>query len=88
MHTNNLFVNDGSDGQTVEAIRKSLPEFDVVTTLAFIVKSIDTVDARTFMVATEDEKVFRVLDLISQQQANGLQRLLATIDIVTEEEVI
>lgn len=31
MHREYLFVNDGCDRQAVEAIGKSLPEFDVVS---------------------------------------------------------
>ena len=30
MHSENLLIDDGSNGQAVEAIRKCLPEFDVV----------------------------------------------------------
>lgn len=40
------------------------------------------------MVAAQDEEVFRILDLVCQQQADGLQRLLASIDVVSEEEVV
>ena len=34
VHGENLLVNDGSDGKTVEAIGKSLPQLDVITSLA------------------------------------------------------
>lgn len=40
------------------------------------------------MVAAQQEKVLRILDLVGQQQADGLQRLLAPIDVVAEEQVI
>ena len=40
------------------------------------------------MVATQDEEVLGVLDLVGQEQANSLQRLLATVDVVSKEEVI
>ena len=40
------------------------------------------------MVTTENEEVLRVLDLVCEEQADCLQRLLATIDVVTEEEVV
>lgn len=36
------------------------------------------------MVAPEDEKVLRVLDLVGQQQADGLQALLAAVHIIAE----
>jgi hypothetical protein len=34
VHTENLFVNNGGDGEAVEAVCKGLPELYVVTTLA------------------------------------------------------
>lgn len=40
------------------------------------------------MVSSQDEKVFRVLDFIRQQQADSFKGLLASVDIVTEEEII
>ena len=40
------------------------------------------------MIATEDEKVFWVFDLVGQEQANRFQTLLASIDVVPQEQVI
>jgi len=40
------------------------------------------------VVAAEDEEVLRVLDLVCEKETDGLQRLLASIDVVTEEEVV
>jgi putative aminopeptidase FrvX len=40
------------------------------------------------VVATQNEEVFGVLDLVSEQEADSLERLLATVDVVTEEEVV
>ena len=40
------------------------------------------------MVSSKYEEVFRVLDLVGEKQAYCFQRLLAPIDIITEEEVI
>jgi hypothetical protein len=88
MHGEDLLVDDSSDGKAVEAIGKSLPQLDVVATLALVVKSIDTVDRGALVVTSEDEEVFGVLDLVGEEQADGLKRLLASIDVVTEEEVV
>lgn len=88
MHCKDLFVNDGCNWQAIEAIRKGLPEFDVVATFAFIVESIDPVNAGTLVVSTKNEKVFWVLDLVREQQTDGLERLLASIHIVSQKEVI
>lgn len=40
------------------------------------------------MVAAKDEKVFRVLDLVCEEKTNRLERLFASIDIVTKKEVV
>jgi hypothetical protein len=88
VHGEDLLVDDSGDGKAVEAVGESLPELDVVTTLALIVEAVNTVDRSALVVATEDEEVLRVLDLVSQQEADGLERLLATVDVVTKEEVV
>lgn len=56
--------------------------------LTLIVEAIDAVDAGTLVVPTEQEEVLRVLDLIGQQQADGLQRLLAPVHVVPQEQVV
>jgi hypothetical protein len=40
------------------------------------------------VITTQDEKVFGVLDLVRQKEANGFQRLLAAIYVVAQEEII
>jgi len=40
------------------------------------------------VVAAEDKEVLGVLDLVRQQQADGLERLLASVDVVAEKEVV
>lgn len=88
MHGKDLLVDNGGNGQAVEAIGKSLPELDVVATLALIVESVDTVDRGAFVVTAENEEVFGIFDLVRKQQADGLEGLLATVDVVTKEEVV
>lgn len=88
MHGEDLLVDNGGNRQAVEAVGEGLPELDVVATLALIVESVDTVDRGTFVVTAENEEVFGVFDLVRKQQADGLERLLATVDIVTKEEVV
>ena len=88
VHGEDLLVDNGGNGQAVEAIGKSLPELDVVATLALIVKSVDTVDRGAFVVTAENEEVFGIFDLVRKQQADGLEGLLATVDVVTKEEVV
>lgn len=88
VHGENLLVNDGRNGQAVEAVGEGLPQLDVVSALALVVETIDTVDGGTLVVATEDEEVLRVFDLVGEKQADGFEGLLATVDVVTEEKVV
>lgn len=88
MHGEDLLVNDGGDGQAVEAVGERLPQLDVVTALALVIEAVDTVDGRALVVAAQDEEVLGVLDLVGEEQTNGLERLLATVYVVAQEEVV
>jgi hypothetical protein len=88
VHGEDLLIDDSRNGETVEAVRESLPQLNVVPPLALIVETIDTVDGGALVVTTENEEVLGVLDLVSQKEADGLQRLLATVNVVTQEQVV
>lgn len=64
MHGEDLFVDDGGDGQTVEAVGKRLPQLDIVSSFTFVVKPVDSVDRGTLVVSSQDEKVLGVFDLV------------------------
>jgi hypothetical protein len=66
VHGEDLLVNDGGNGQAVEAVGKCLPELDVVTTLALVVEAINAVDGCAFVVTPQDEEVLGVLDLVGE----------------------
>lgn len=51
--------------------------------LTFIKKAVNSIDGGTLMVAAEKEEVLWVLDLVGQQEADGLQGLLASVHIVS-----
>lgn len=40
------------------------------------------------MIATQNEEVLGILDLVCQEKADGLERLFATVDVVTKEQVV
>lgn len=73
MHGEDLLVDDSSNGEAVEAVGERLPQLNVVATLALVVESIDTVNRCALVVATENEKVLGVLDLVREQEADGLE---------------
>lgn len=72
MHCEDLLVNNRGNRQAIEAVRKCLPKLDVVSSLAFIVKAVDSVDRGTFVISSQDEEIFWVLDLVRKEQADGL----------------
>ena len=67
MHRKDLLIDDSGDRQAVEAVRKCLPQLDVVASLAFVVEPVDAVDRCALMVAAENEEVLRVFDLVRKQ---------------------
>ncbi len=42
----------------------------------------------TLMVTSQEEEILRIFNLVTQQQQDRLQRLLAAIYVITQEEVI
>ena len=40
------------------------------------------------MISSEEEEVFRVLDLVGQQQADCLYGFLPPVDVVAQEEIV
>jgi len=88
VHAENFLVDESSNRQAVEDVAEHAPESDGVSTLALVVKAIYTIDLGALMVSAEHEEVLRVLNLVAHQQANGFNRLLSTIDVVTKEQVV
>jgi hypothetical protein len=56
--------------------------------ITFVVEAVYTIDAGALVIAAEDEKVFRVLDLVCEQETDRLQALLAPVHVVAKEKVI
>lgn len=73
MHGEDLLVNDSRNWQAIEAVGEGLPQLDVVSSLALVIEAIDAVDRCAFVVATEDEEVLWIFDLVCEEQADGLQ---------------
>ena len=85
MHGEDLLIDNGGNGQAVEAIGKSLPKLDVVPPFALIVEAVDSVNRGALVVSTKDEEVFGVFDLVCEEKTDSFERLLATIHVVSEE---
>ena len=82
MDAKDLLVDDGRKGEDIEDVLELLPHLDIVPPLALVVEAVDAVDRRALVVAAQQEEVFRVLDLVRKQQADDLEAVLATVDVV------
>ena len=71
MHAQNFVVDNGCDRQTIKTISEDFPQLNCMAALTFIVKPIDAVNGRTLMITSQKEKVFWVLDFVSQKKAHG-----------------
>ena len=40
------------------------------------------------MIATKNKEIFRILDLVRKKQADGLERLFTSINIVAKEQIV
>ena len=88
MDAEDLVIDDGGDREAVEAVDELLPKLERVAPLALVVEAVDAVDGPALVVATQQEEVLGILDLVSQQQADDLEVLLAAVHVVAEEEVV
>lgn len=88
MHGEDLLVDDSGDRKAIEAVGERLPQLDVVSALTLVVETVDAVDRGAFMVTSQDEEILGVLDLVCEEQADGLEGLLAAINVVAQEEVV
>lgn len=49
---------------------------------------INSIYTGALMVSTQQEEVLWIFDFVREQEADGLEWLLATIDIVAQEQVV
>jgi hypothetical protein len=64
VHAEDLFVYDGRNWQAVEAVSEGLPQLNIVPPLALVVESIYSVNRCALMIASQNEKVLRILNFI------------------------
>lgn len=70
MHAEYLVIHARTDGVLVEQVSEHLPQFNIKPAFALIIKPLDAVDGRTFMVPTQHEEVVGLLDLVGHEQAD------------------
>jgi short-subunit dehydrogenase involved in D-alanine esterification of teichoic acids len=64
MHAEDFLINDSCDRQAVEAISESFPQLNIISSLAFIIEAIDSIDARALMIPAQQEEILGVFDFV------------------------
>lgn len=88
MNAKDLARNNRSDGETVECVDERLPDLDIAPSLALVVKAVDPRDIGAFVVASEEEEILWVLELVAEKEQYRLERLLATVDVISQEQEV
>lgn len=88
MTAEDLLVYDRRHRQTIETISERLPQLDVVASLALVVEAVDAIYGGALVVASQQEEILRILDLVGEQETDRFEGLFATIDVVAEEKVV
>ena len=88
MHAQDFVVDQRSDRHAVEYVLEFFPHADRVSSLAFIVEAVNTIDLSALVVTAQQEEILLEFDLIRQEQDNGLKWILASVDVVSQEEVV
>jgi hypothetical protein len=56
--------------------------------LTLIVETVNSVDAGLFVVSSQQEEVLGIENLVRKKQADGFNRILPTIHVVSQEQVV
>lgn len=89
MHAENLVVNDGGQAEVVEDFRAVSPHVDGAILLeALIVETVHLSDLAGFVVSANQGDSVRIPHLQSQQKQERFHTVVATVDEVTEKQVV
>lgn len=84
MQTKDLVLNESCEGEVVEEVGEVFPHVGVaVFAQALVVEAVHLGDLAGFVVSTEDGNTLRVADLQADQESHCLDRIVASVDIVT-----
>jgi len=84
-----LVVDEGGERKVVEQICEKFPYVGVsVLTETFIVEAIDLGDLAGFVVPTEDRDALGVSDFESNEEGDGFDGVVSSINIITHKKVV
>ena len=88
MHADDLVVDDSAARQAIEGVTELLPHLNREATATFVVEAVNSVNAGALVISPQQEEVFGVLDFVREQQAYNFQRLLAAVNVISQEQVV
>lgn len=81
-------VDECSEGQVVEGVVEVLPGRGAAVLLDdFVVEAVDCGDLPGFVVPPQENDVLGVLNLVAEEQLDGLDRVVAPVHKITDEYV-
>mmetsp|Transcript_123539 Transcript_123539/g.360766 ORF Transcript_123539/g.360766 Transcript_123539/m.360766 type:complete len:214 (-) Transcript_123539:283-924(-) len=89
VHADDLVLHNGCHRQVVEGVREELPNGGpTVSSHALVEEAVDLRDLATLVVAAEQGDALLIAHLVQEHQGHGLHRVVATINVIAEEEVV
>lgn len=87
--TEDLVVDERCERQEIEQVCKVLPDIRVaILAQALVVEAVHLSDLARLVVATQNGDAAGVADLERDEQSDGLNREVATINVIAHEEVV
>lgn len=84
METEDLVLDEGSEGEVVEEVGKVFPHIGIaVFPQTFIVETVHLCDLAGLVVSTEDGDTLRVTNFQTNKECDGLDGVVSTVDVVT-----
>ena len=87
--TTYLIVDEGGEGEVVKEVGEEFPNVGVaVLAQTFVVETVDLGDLTRFVISTEDRHAVAVADLHRDEEGDGLDGVVAPIDVVSHKQII
>lgn len=84
-----MVFDKGGEWEVVEEVGEVAPYIGVpIFTKTFVVEAVDLGDLARLVISTEDGDALAVSEFHGDQEGDGLDRVVATIDVVSHEEVV